>query len=192
MFKRLLSVVAPATVAAMLVAALAAPALAAEPHAAGLSPDEARRALGRGVVAWDLRAEGELLPGAVRIAPQALAAWLEHGDLVALGAAVSAAGLNLGAEVLVVAGDDVAAQAAAQRLKAVSRGRVHWLAGGTGAWRDAGLALVAQPAVRLPVPQRLVALDSAPTMQPADALRRGTRTLRFGAATEHLALQTAH
>jgi rhodanese-related sulfurtransferase len=186
MLKRLLPLLASAALAVV----LAAPALAAPAPSAGLSADEARQALGRGVVAWDLRAQGELLPGAVRIAPGALVAWLEQGDVAALGAAVSAAGLNLGGEVLVYAGDDLTAQSAAQRLKAVSRGRVHWLAGGADAWRAAGLALVAQPAVRLPLPQRLVALDTDPVMQPADALRRGTRTLLFGTDTEYLALQS--
>jgi hypothetical protein len=40
------------------------------------------------------------------------------------------------------------------------------------------------------LPQRLVALDTVPVMQPADALRRGTRTLLFGTDTEYLALQS--
>jgi 3-mercaptopyruvate sulfurtransferase SseA len=132
-------------------------------------------------VAWDLRASGPVLPGAARIAPQALQAWLTHADTAALSQAVSTVGLNLSAEVLLVADDDATAQAVADRLRPLARGRLAWLAGGTTAWQAAGLPLDAAPTRRLPMPQRLTpaAPASGDTLQAsalADAARRATVT----------------
>lgn len=146
---------------------------------------QAQQALARGAVAWDLRSTGPVLPGAARIAPQALRAWWDHGDIDALSQAVSAAGLNLSAEVVLVADDDRTAQAVAERLRPLARGRLAWLAGGTAAWQAAGLPLDAAPTWRLPMPQRLSAaapaqVGAAPFAAPADAARRTTVTLGFG------------
>ncbi len=148
----------------------------------------AQQALARGALAWDLRAEGhDLLPGAVRVDAAALRRWLDAGDVQALAAAVSAAGINLAAEVLLYAdSDDGFTAQLAQRIGELSRGRVHWLAGGAPAWAAAGLPTSAQPARRLPVPQRLVAvppaLVAADSLAPAlaDAARRSAQTTAFG------------
>jgi 3-mercaptopyruvate sulfurtransferase SseA len=143
---------------------------------------QAQQALARGAVAWDLRAAGAVLPGAARIAPQALQAWLMQADTAALSQAVSAVGLNLSAEVLLVADDDATAQAVAERLRPLARGRLAWLAGGAAAWQSAGLPLEAAPTQRLPMPQRLT--PAAPAQDDklqatglADAARRATVTL---------------
>ncbi len=147
----------------------------------------AQQALARGAVAWDLRAEGrDLLPGAVRVDAVALRRWLDFGDVPALAAAVSAAGINLAAEVLLYADtDDGFTAQTAQRIGELSRGRVHWLAGGAPAWGAAGLPTSARPAQRLPLPQRLVLVkppqaltdNTAPTL--ADAARRSAQTVAF-------------
>lgn len=153
-----------------------------------LEPSQARQALARGAVAWDLRPTGAVLPGAARISPQALQAWLTRGDTQALSQAVSAVGLNLSAEVLLVAEDDATAVAVAERLRPLARGRLAWLAGGTAAWQAAGGRLEARPTQRLPMPQHLV--PAAPAAQgewlagaPADASRRTTVTLGLLAPT---------
>lgn len=146
---------------------------------------QVQQALARGAVAWDLRSTGAVLPGAVRIAPQALRAWRDQDDIEALSQAVSAAGLNLSAEVVLVADDDSTAQAVAERLRPLARGRLAWLAGGAAAWQAAGLPLDAVPSLRLPVPQRLSAAapalaGTARAVAPADAARRTTVTLGPG------------
>ncbi len=159
------------------------PGAGAEP----LDTAAAQQALARGAVAWDLRAEGrDLLPGAARIDAAAMRRWLDAGDVPALSAAVSAAGINLAAEVLLYADtDDGFTAQLAQRIGELSRGRVHWLAGGVSAWAAAGLPTTDQPAQRLPVPQRLVlvapALAAAENMSPAlaDAARRSAQTTPF-------------
>lgn len=149
-----------------------------------LEVEQARQALARGAVAWDLRAEGAVLPGAARIAPQALQAWLLNGDTEALSRAVSDTGLNLSAEVLLVADDDATARAVAEQLAPLARGRLAWLAGGTAAWQAFGLPLQPAPTLRLPMPQHLVpAAPPAVRMAtaPADAARRSTATFSLAA-----------
>ncbi len=163
-------------------AAASTPALAQEQ----LQVTEARQALARGAVVWDLRGAGAVLPGAARIAPGALRAWLENADTEALSQAVSEVGLNLSAEVLLVAEDDTTAQAVAERLRPLARGRVAWLAGGTAAWQAAGLPLDQAPTRRLPMPQRLTPAapaDQALSAQahPAAAARRATATYGLSA-----------
>jgi 3-mercaptopyruvate sulfurtransferase SseA len=139
---------------------------------------QARAEVAAGTVVWDLRSAGPVLPGAARVDPAALAAWRDRGDLAALSAAVSAAGVNLSARVLLVAdADDAATARTAAELARVARGSVAWLQGGVAAWQAQGLPLQAAPAVRLPLPQRLVALDAeAPADALADASRRRTAT----------------
>ncbi len=151
-----------------------------------LDVEQARQALARGAVAWDLRTSGALLPGAVRVAPQALQAWLQVQDSAPLSQAVSQAGLNLSAEVVLVADSDSQAQRVAEQVQPLVRGRLAWLAGGTAGWQAAGLPLQSQPSQRLPVPQRLVPVEPArallhPDARLADAARRGTAT--WGPAT---------
>jgi rhodanese-related sulfurtransferase len=157
--------------------ALAAGVATAAP-AQALDLAQARAELAAGVLVWDLRSAGPVLPGAVRVQPDALAAWREHGDAATLSAAVSAAGVNLSGRVLVVAdADDADTAALAERLAALSRGSVAWLRGGLPAWQQAGLPLQAQPSTRLPMPQRLVALPAGEgATLPADGARRRTAT----------------
>lgn len=174
--------------AALLALALGA-AMGPVAHAQqALDAAQARQALARGAVAWDLRSSGPVLPGAVRIAPQAVQAWLQDGDTEALSDAVSSVGLNLSAEVVLVAADDAQAQAVLERLRPLARGRLSWLAGGTTAWQAAGLPLQATPSMRLPMPQRLVpAVPQGPLVSAtgllADASRRATVTLSLGDVT---------
>ena len=175
--------------AAALLALVLGAALCPAAHAQqGLDAAQARQALARGAVAWDVRSSGPVLPGAVRIAPQAFQAWLHHGDTAALSKAVSSAGLNLSKEVVLVATDDALARAVIEGLRPLARGRLNWLAGGTTAWQAAGLPLQSAPSVRLPVPQHLV--PAAPqgqllqtTALLADASRRATVTLSLGDVT---------
>jgi hypothetical protein len=136
----------------------------------------ARAAIAAGAVVWDLRSTGAVLPGALRVEPSALAAWQERGDVAALSQAVSAAGINMSARVLLVADSDEQARALAPRLAALSRGQVAWLVGGVQSWLAAGGRLQAQPGSRLPMPQQLVALSTEAAAEPADAARRRTAT----------------
>lgn len=149
---------------------------AAQPQA--LDVVQARAEVSAGTVVWDLRGGGAVLPGALRVDPQALAAWRATGDLAVLSAAVSAAGVNLSGRVLLVAdADDAATAHTAARLARLARGSIAWLQGGVSAWQAQGLPLEAVPATRLPLPQRLVALDAQPSGDaPADAARRRTAT----------------
>lgn len=161
-------------------AALAGLALAGA-HAEHLSAPAAEAALSAGALAWDVREAAAGLPGALRINATTLAAWLEHGDLTALQAAVSRAGLDLSRDI-VVYGDagDIRAQALVASLQGLSRGRVHWFVGGVAEWSMSGRPLQAAVAARLPVPQRLVAdtAAGAPVMAGA-ALRDGPGTALF-------------
>lgn len=139
---------------------------------------QARAEVAAGVAVWDLRRDGPLLPGAVRVDPVALDAWRTAGDVQALAAAVSAAGVNLSGRVLLVAdADDASTARTAARLAQLARGSVAWLQGGVPAWQAQGLPLQGAPSTRLPVPQRLVALSPTPAADtPADAARRRTVT----------------
>jgi 3-mercaptopyruvate sulfurtransferase SseA len=156
----------------------------------GLTPAQAQAALAAGAVALDLSGQGAVLPGAVRLDAAEWRAWAEQGDVQALSRAVSRAGLNLSARVLVVGGgDDAPARDAARRLAAVASGQVQWLAGGLPGWQAAGLPTEATPAVRLPLPQRLVAFDAAPgaATGPADAARRVSATFSLAPPAQQLA-----
>lgn len=143
----------------------------------GLSAHDARAAMGRGAVAWDVRAApAALIPGAVQIAPADLRAWLESKDPVPLARAVSAAGIDLSRDVLIYGtAGDARARAVHDGLAALASGRVRWLVGGIDEWRAAGLPTVAHAAQRLPVPQHLADLappgGALPAMAAA-ALRR--------------------
>jgi 3-mercaptopyruvate sulfurtransferase SseA len=123
-----------------------------------ISAAQAREALAHGATAWDVRAQGErLLPGAARAD---LSAWQRGGGLAAIEAAVSAAGIDLSRDVVIYgAAGDAQAQALVRTLQPVAGGRVHWLVGGIDEWQAAGLPTATQGTARLPVPQRLVALQ---------------------------------
>jgi 3-mercaptopyruvate sulfurtransferase SseA len=153
--------------------ALAAPAAA---WADALSAVQAREALAQGATAWDVRAgASRLLSGAARAD---LMAWQRGGGVTAIEAAVSAAGIDLSRDVVVygVAGDPLA-QALVRALQPVASGRVHWLVGGIDEWHAAGLPTVTQAQPRLPVPQRLVALQpERVATQPAGAALRQSST----------------
>lgn len=170
---------------AAMTAMTAMTAVAATPAPVDLAG--ARAALASGAVAWDLRASGALPPGAVRLPAVAVSAWFDQGDVAALSAAVSAAGLNLSAAVLVVAEDAAAAQAVAERLGPLSRGRVLWLADGMTAWQQAGLPTVAEPSPRLPLPQRLAAHEATAALQPAAAARRNSTAFSLAPAAQRVA-----
>jgi 3-mercaptopyruvate sulfurtransferase SseA len=142
-----------------------------------LSAAQARDALAQGATAWDVRVQApRLLSGAARAD---LDAWQRGGGVAALQAAVSAAGIDLSRDVVVYgAAGDPQAQALVRALQPVASGRVHWLVGGIDEWQAAGLPTIAQAAARLPIPQRLVALQpEAVVAPPAGA------SLRQSAAT---------
>jgi 3-mercaptopyruvate sulfurtransferase SseA len=127
----------------------------AQPVSAAL----AQQRIAAGAAVWDVRAQADAhLPGAVRLDAASVQRWLLHGDLSALSAAATEAGLNLSADVLVY-GDagDALAQAISQRLPNVVRGQVHWFVGGVAEWRALGLPTQAQADRRLALPQRLSA-----------------------------------
>lgn len=142
-----------------------------------LSAHDAHAAIGRGAVAWDVRAApAALIPGAVRIATADLQAWLQGKDAASLAGAVSAAGIDLSRDVLIygTAGDP-RAQALHDALATLASGRVRWLVGGIDEWQAAGLPTAVQAAQRLPVPQHLVdwaPVAGAPPGMAAAALRR--------------------
>jgi 3-mercaptopyruvate sulfurtransferase SseA len=173
---------APAALAcvAAVLALVGTPAAEAAP-AQRLEVAQAQAAVAHGTTVWDLRTQGAVLPGAVRLPAAALRAWLLQGELPALAAAVSAHGINLAGTVLLVADDDAQAEALAHRLAPLSRGHIAWLAGGAAAWQAAGLPLVTDPSRRLPVPQRLVAIDPAPASPPAAAALRTTADFTLAA-----------
>lgn len=162
-----------ALTAALTAALLGFGAVAA--RADSLSAPAAAAALANGALAWDVRAEAEPgLPGAVRIDSAALQAWLQQGDLAALQAAVSQAGLDLSRDVVVygTAGDR-RAQALVASLQTLSRGRVHWLVGGAPEWAMSGRSLQPAGAARTPVPQVLVANSAPQRAQMASVALRG-------------------
>ena len=141
----------------------------------GLSAHDAQTALGRGAVAWDVRAApATLIPGAVQVAPAAMQRWLQGEGSAGLARAVSAAGIDLSRDVVIYgAAGDAQAQALHDGLARLASGRVRWLVGGIDEWQAAGLPTVARPAQRLPVPQHLVDLaPPAPGAMAAAALRR--------------------
>jgi 3-mercaptopyruvate sulfurtransferase SseA len=142
-----------------------------------VSAAQAREALTQGATAWDVRTPGALqrLPGA---AQADLTVWGRSGGLAALAAAVSAAGIDLSRDVVLYgAAGDARAQALQAALKPVASGRVMWLVGGIDEWQAAGLPLVSEAAARLPVPQRLVALQpESGAAQPANAALRRSAT----------------
>jgi rhodanese-related sulfurtransferase len=175
--------------AAALALGLAASGAQAERGAGdGLAPLQALQALADGAVILDLRRDGALPAGAVRLDADAWRAWAERGDLQALSRAVSNAGLNLSARVLVAGdADDAATAQAARRLAGVASGRVQWLAGGVPAWQAAGLPTQPAPAARLPLPQRLVAYDTPVDAGPADVARRGSTTYALAQPVQQLA-----
>ncbi len=142
--------------------ALSLLALSGIAHADSLSAPAADDALQQGAMAWDVRSTAATgLPGALRVEPALLDAWLEHHDLAALQTAVSRAGLDLSRDVVVYGeAGDTRAQALVDSLQTLSPGRVHWLVGGSTEWAMTGRAL-APLGSHLPVPQRLVALTSA-------------------------------
>lgn len=150
---------------------------AAPARADVLSAHAAQQTLARGAVAWDVRSAADYaqghLPGAVR------AEWDGEWTLTALEAAVSQAGIDLSREVLVYgSAGEPRARRLYEVLQRVAPGRVHWLVGGVQEWALAGQPLSQVPAVRAPVPQRLVVLrddDEAAARElrmAADALRR--------------------
>lgn len=151
-------------------------------RADAVSAAQARERLAHGALLWDVRADAQaVIPNALRAD---LRAWHRTGDIAALARAVSDSGIDLSREVVIYgqAGDPTA-QALVQTLQTVATGRVHWLVGGVEEWQAAGGDLVARPAVRAPVPQRLVVLQAA-AGEPAVPSRRRT-------ATEGLALRVA-
>jgi thiosulfate/3-mercaptopyruvate sulfurtransferase len=161
--------------AALSVLALSVLPLAAQADV--LSAAQAREALARGATAWDVRsaAPAQRLPGT---AQADLTAWGRGGGVAALAAAVSDAGIDLSRDVVLYgAAGDARAQALLAALKPVASGRVMWLVGGIDEWQAAGLPTASQASVRLPVPQRLVALQPAlVSAQPAAAALRQSAT----------------
>lgn len=157
--------------------AAAAVVTAAPARADVLSVHAAQQTLARGAVAWDVRSAADYsrghLPGAVR------AEWGGELTLTALEEAVSQAGIDLSREVVVYgSAGEPRARRLYEVLQRVAPGQVHWLVGGVQEWTLAGQPLSQVPAVRAPVPQRLVVLrddDDAAARElrmAADALRR--------------------
>ncbi|MBV8502949.1 MAG: hypothetical protein JO006_14690 [Paucibacter sp.] len=141
-------------------------------HADNLSAPAAEAALAQGALAWDVRsAAASGLPGARRADAGQIDAWLARGDLQALQAAVSQAGLDLSRDVVVYgdAGDE-RARALVDSLQAVSPGRVHWLVGGAAEWSQSGRRLDSLSA-HAPVPQHLVLLGTETGRMAGAALR---------------------
>lgn len=141
-------------------------------RADNLSAPAADEAFQQGAMAWDVRSTAASgLPGALRVEPALLDAWLDHHDLSALQAAVSHAGLDLSRDVVVYGEPgDARAQALVASLQTLSPGRVHWLVGGATEWAMSGRAL-APVGSHLPVPQRLVALTATGGRMASASLR---------------------
>lgn len=146
----------PAFAAALLLASGVA-------RAEAVSAPAAAQRLQEGAQAWDVRASGQdqVLPGAVQLDAQACLQWLASGNVQALSAAVSAAGIDLSRDLVIYgsAGDNQA-QALYTALQTVATGRVLWFVGGIVEWQLSGRSTVAHPSPRLPVPQHLVALSA--------------------------------
>ncbi len=134
--------------------ALSNPVLA---HADSLSAVATEEVLHQGAMAWDVRkAPSTGLPGALRVEPALLDAWLSRHDLNALQTAVSRAGIDLSRDVVIYGeAGDAHAQALVASLQTLSPGRVHWLVGGVTEWAMTGRGLMPFSA-HLPVPQQLV------------------------------------
>lgn len=165
--------------------------LAGAVQAQPLSAAGADAALAGGALAWDLRATAtEGLPGALRADPAGLRAWLEQGDLAALEAALSAAGLDLSRD-LVVYGEpgDAHAQALVDSLRPLARGRVQWLVGGAAEWAMSARPLHPLTARRAPVPQKLVVAEPPAGGAMAAAGLRSARADASPAAGAALALR---
>lgn len=142
-----------------LISALLGLTTALSVHAEFVSADDAAAAVARGARVVDVRAATDYsaghLPGAVLLDARAALV-----DRAALQAMVSARGVDLSREVVVVGqqGDPLAQQLQAH-LKAYATGRVAWLVGGVTEWTMTGRGLVTG-AVALPaVPQFLVPLQ---------------------------------
>jgi rhodanese-related sulfurtransferase len=162
---------------ALLLATGTWPAHAQTPGTAheAVSAQAAAQAIARGAVVVDVRQparyqEGHL-PGAVSLPADAWGA-----DIASLGQQLSAAGIDLSREVLLVGlpGDPLAQQLQF-RLAGYATGRVLWLVGGVTEWQMTGRAVetVGAAARLLPVPQHLVALHgSALQARMAGAARR--------------------
>ena len=150
-------------------AALSSPVARADSLSA-VATDEV---LHQGALAWDVRnAPASGLPGALRVDPALLDAWLSHGDLNALQTAVSRAGIDLSRDVVIYGeAGDARAQALVASLQTLSPGRVHWLVGGATEWAMSGRSLTPFNA-HLPVPQQLV-LASVGNGHMASASLRG-------------------
>ncbi|HEY4082951.1 MAG TPA: rhodanese-like domain-containing protein [Burkholderiaceae bacterium] len=142
-------------------------------HADSLSAGATDEALHQGALAWDVRNTPSVgLPGALRVEPALLDAWLSHHDLSALQTAVSRAGIDLSRDVVIYGeAGDARAQALVASLQTLSPGRVHWLVGGATEWAMTGRGL-APFSAHLPVPQQLV-LASAGNGHMASASLRG-------------------
>lgn len=140
-----------------------------------VSAAAAEQRLQDGAQAWDVREASAtpLLPGAVRLDAQTCLDWLAAGDVQALSAAVSAAGIDLSRDVLIYgeAGDG-RAQALYQALQQLATGRVLWLVGGVAEWQMSGRRTAAVAGSRLPVPQRLVSLAGTASARMAAASLR--------------------
>lgn len=157
----------PSIVRPLLLAIAAAIATFGAGHAAQaaeapvLSAAAADAALGRGALAWDLRATAvDGLPGALRADGAGIRAWLERGDLAALETALSTAGLDLSRDVVVYGEPgDARAQALVESLQPYARGRVLWLVGGAAEWAMTDRPLRPLTARHAPVPQKLVAAE---------------------------------
>lgn len=144
-----------------------------------VSAPAAAQRLQEGAQAWDVRASGpgQVLPGAVRLDAQACLQWLASGNVQALSAAVSAAGIDLSRDVVIYgSAGDASAQALYTALQTVATGRVLWFVGGIAEWQLSGRATVAQPSPRLPVPQHLVAQSAEATPRMAAASLRDPAT----------------
>jgi rhodanese-related sulfurtransferase len=134
-----------------------------------VSAHATQQALERGATVLDVRSAADFatghLPGAVSL--PAAAGLTEAAHTARLAQALSAAGVDVSREVVLVggttAGELAQAQALYQRLAQVASGRVLWLVGGSAEWAATGRPLdVGTPAVakRLAVPQHLVSFQS--------------------------------
>jgi len=146
--------------------------LASAAHADTLSAAAAESAIAQGALSWDVRSAAQTgLPGARQADAGGVEAWLARGDLSALQAAVSGAGLDLSRDVIIYGEPgDRRAQALVASLAKVSPGRVHWLVGGADEWSQSGRSLTPLTA-HLPVPQHLVAFGDGAGRMASASLR---------------------
>jgi 3-mercaptopyruvate sulfurtransferase SseA len=161
------------------VLAIACAALASQAAQAqeAVSAQGAAAAVSRGAVVVDVRSAAQYgaghLADAVSV-PQLL----DLNDRKALQALVSALGIDLSREVLLVGeAGDAPAQQAAKLLARYASGRVHWLVGGAQEWQMSGRALhTSASSPRAPVPQYLVA--HTPDMAQSSPQRMAQAALR--------------